>query len=38
MPLFDKPFEEKMHLDHALAGTTILLGHHGADEAVAATC
>ena len=24
-----------MHLDHALAGTPILFGHHGADEAVA---
>ena len=30
-----EPFEKEVHLDHPLAGTTILLGHHGADEAVA---
>ena len=29
-----QPFEKKMHLDHALAGTAIFFGHHGADEAV----
>ena len=34
MPLFDKPFEEQMHLDHALPGTPIFFRHHGADEAV----